>query len=69
MMTRASSTSFELTLRARGHVLSQDENAFGFLADSSALRDDIPTLRQRMQEDGYLFLPGFFPREAVLEAR
>jgi hypothetical protein len=59
----------ELTLRARGHVLSQDEDAFGLLTDSSALRDDIPALRQRMQEDGYLFLPAFFPREAVLEAR
>src|SRR5262245_59424528 len=59
----------ELALRALGHELSQEKEAFGFLSDSSHLIHDFAALRQRMEEDGYLFLRGFFPRAAVLEAR
>ena len=37
--------------------------------DSSAIVCDAHALRERMAEDGYLFLPGLLPRDAVLEAR
>jgi hypothetical protein len=62
-------TPNDLTLRARGHELSMADDAFGWLTDSSHLRDDIPALHDRLEEDGYLFLPSFHPREDVLRAR
>ena len=53
--------------RSRG--LDLDPEQFGFLSDSSAFIDDTPRLHQNMEEDGYLFLKGFFDREEVLAAR
>ena len=53
--------------RSRGYELDLDH--FGFLADSSAHVDDPVYLRQKMEDDGYLFLKGFFKREDVLKAR
>ena len=37
--------------------------------DSSAIVCDAHAMRERMAEDGYLFLRGLLPRDAVLEAR
>jgi len=54
---------------SRGHSLDLSPEAFGWLTDSSGFLEDSPALRNRMQEDGYLYLPGFFPKEAVLKAR
>jgi len=59
----------DLILQARGYPLSMSPDAFGWLTDSSALRDDFPRLHARLEEDGYLFLPGFHDREPVLRAR
>jgi hypothetical protein len=53
--------------RSRGYEL--DPEHFGFLADSSSHLDDPAWLRQKMADDGYLFIKGFFPREDVLKAR
>ncbi|MBI1779605.1 MAG: phytanoyl-CoA dioxygenase family protein [Proteobacteria bacterium] len=39
------------------------------LADSSGLIADPPALRQRFQDDGYLFLKGALDRDEVLAAR
>jgi len=58
-----------MNLRARGYELSQANDAFGWLTDSSHLLDDMPALHDRLEEDGYLFLPGFHAREDVLRAR
>lgn len=54
---------------ASGHALDTSPEAFGMLRDSSDAAFDAPTLRERMIEDGYLFLPGLLNREEVLEAR
>jgi hypothetical protein len=54
-------------LRSRGHDLDPDE--FGFLSDSSAFAHDIPTLHQKMEDDGYLFIRSFFNPQDVLDAR
>lgn len=43
--------------------------AFGFLRESNDLLGDAPALRARMEEDGYLYLPGFFEREEVQRIR
>lgn len=46
-----------------------DSPALGRLRDSGGLVDDTDGLRQRLQEDGYLYLKGFLDRDAVLAAR
>jgi hypothetical protein len=40
-----------------------------WLRDSSALIGNTVSLRQRMNEDGYLYLPGLLHRQVVLDAR
>jgi hypothetical protein len=46
-----------------------DMPAFGPLRDSSPILRDAEALRQRMKEDGYLYLPGALDRDEVLAAR
>ena len=52
-----------------GIQLQTDPQRFGTLRDSSSLAGSIDELQARMDQDGYLFLPGFLNREEVLEAR
>jgi len=56
-------------LRSRGYELDLAPASFGELRRSDEARDDPAALRQRLAEDGYLYLPGFFERDAVLEVR
>src|ERR1043166_6655463 len=60
-------TSMQLT--ARGFALDASEEAFGELRSSIDIADDVDALRERIQEDGYLYLPGYLDREEVIEAR
>ncbi len=41
----------------------------GQLREANALLDDLPALRARMAEDGYLLIRGFHDRAEVLDAR
>jgi hypothetical protein len=52
---------------SRGYPL--DPLGLGRFTDSSDLLGDPARLRQRVQDDGYLYLPGFFKRADVLAAR
>ncbi len=52
-----------------GVELSQSPDDFGFLRNSNDLVGDYQALRARMDEDGYLFLPGYLDREEVREVR
>ena len=52
--------------RSAGKILDSEDNGFGLLRDSSGLLANHGELRARLQEDGYLYLKGFFPREDVL---
>ena len=54
---------------AKGHALDLTESSFGELRRSDDLLTDFAALRQRFDEDGYLFIPGFFARADILEAR
>ncbi|MDB6093473.1 MAG: phytanoyl-CoA dioxygenase [Verrucomicrobia bacterium] len=54
---------------AKGYELDQGETSFGPLRPSADVEHDPAALRQRFAEDGYLFIPGFFPRAVVAEAR
>lgn len=56
-------------LTSGGVALNSDPSVLGQLANSSADLNDIETLRGRLAEDGYLFLPGLLDRAAVLRAR
>jgi hypothetical protein len=57
------------SFRPRSRGLELDVNEFGFLRDSSDAAGRPELCHQRIQDDGYLYLPGFFRREEVLEAR
>jgi hypothetical protein len=57
------------SFRPRSCGYELDRGEFGNLFDSSNLLERTDLLRQKLEEDGYLYLPGFFKSEAVLEAR
>lgn len=46
-----------------------DDGTTGFLEDGTPLLRDIQAARQFEEQKGYLYLPGFFPREQVMRAR
>lgn len=52
-----------------GQELDTSSACFGMLQSSMDLIDDAEALRARMDEDGYLYLPGYLNRDDVLEAR
>jgi hypothetical protein len=54
---------------AKGHELDTSDGCFGELRRSDDVQDDPAALRERFAEDGYLFVPGFFDRTDVAEAR
>ena len=56
-------------LTSNGHELDTSPAKFGELRDSSGFAHDAASLRERIAEDGYLFLPGYLDREVVLAAR
>jgi len=56
-------------LTARGQALDTAPGKFGLLRSSTEIASDAAALRERMRQDGYLFLPGFLNRADVVEAR
>lgn len=56
-------------LRSCHRELDTSPEAFGTLRSSADAANDAAVLRERMREDGYLFIPGYLDREEVLEAR
>jgi Phytanoyl-CoA dioxygenase (PhyH) len=54
---------------ARGRPLDLSEEAFGWLRASDDVAGDPEALRGRLEEDGYLFVPGLLDREAVRACR
>lgn len=56
-------------LTARGHRLDAAPDRLGLLRDSRDAVANADALRERLREDGYLYLPGYLDREAVLDAR
>ncbi|MGN6697619.1 MAG: phytanoyl-CoA dioxygenase family protein, partial [Thermomicrobiales bacterium] len=62
-------TGTAIPLRSRGVVLDTAPSALGELRRSDDVAGDFPTLRRRFAEDGYLYLPGYLDRAAVLAAR
>lgn len=56
-------------LTSSGQALDMSPACFGELRSSAALVDDVAALRERLREDGYLYLPGYLDRGLVLQAR
>ncbi|HRE83285.1 MAG TPA: phytanoyl-CoA dioxygenase family protein [Opitutaceae bacterium] len=56
-------------LYSYGHELEMTDDKVGLLRDSSDAADDMPELRRRLAEDGYLYMRGYLDREEVLAAR
>jgi hypothetical protein len=54
---------------AKGYELNVPEGTFGELRRSDDAQGDAAALRQRFADDGYLYIPGFFERAVVEEAR
>jgi hypothetical protein len=59
----------ELTLTTQDLPLDTSEAALGDLRNSTELVNDPEALRERMREDGYLFLRGYLDADEVLAAR
>jgi hypothetical protein len=56
-------------LTSCGLPLDMAPEHIGTLRRSDDIADDFAALRERMQQDGYLYLPGYLDRDLVLEAR
>jgi hypothetical protein len=56
-------------LTALGQELDTSSECFGELQSSRDILGDAAALRARMQEEGYLYLPGYLEREEALAAR
>lgn len=57
------------TLTYCGNPIDTTPAGFGELRRSDDVAQDVGELRRRMDEDGYLFLPGLLDREEVATAR
>ena len=56
-------------LTSNGVPLEMSPDAFGELRESNDCLDDMPVLRERMVEDGYLLLRNFLEHQWVMDAR
>jgi hypothetical protein len=56
-------------LTSFGHALNLSPQAFGELRQSNDVAHDSSLVRERMAEDGYLYLPGFLDVEEVFAVR
>jgi hypothetical protein len=56
-------------ITSHGFNFDISESALGELSDSGSLTDNVPALRERLAQDGYLLLRGYLDREQVLAAR
>jgi len=56
-------------LSSRGYKLDLRPESFGELLRSDAILNDSDALRERLAQEGYLYIPGFFAREDIQAAR
>ena len=57
------------TFTFKGEALETAPRAVGALRRSDEAVGDVDELRRRMQQDGYLFMPGLLNRDQVVGAR
>ena len=56
-------------LSSCGHALDLTEASFGYVRSSADCLNDTAELRRRLEDDGYLYIPGFFDRALIQTAR
>lgn len=56
-------------LYSLGHELDTGDDAMAPLRDCSSLAGNVAALRQHVEDEGYLYLPGFYDVTEVLAAR
>jgi hypothetical protein len=56
-------------LTCLGHPLDRQPHTFGWLQSAAGLLNQPAALQQRMQTDGYLFLPGLLDAQLVWQVR
>lgn len=69
MATTVMESGRHIPLISCGHELDSSTDKLGVLRNSVDIADNVEALRARMQEDGYLYLPGYLDRKLALEAR
>jgi len=57
------------TLSSCGHELDMSDEAFGYVRSSADCLDDVAELRRRLEDDGYLYISGFFDPALIHDAR
>ena len=62
-------TTDQLRLYSCGHELEAGDDCLGVLNDCTPILHDVAALRQHMNDEGYVFLPGYLDPYAVLAAR
>ena len=67
-MSHTTSATFP-PLCSLGVQLDLSPDKFGFLRDTVPGKDDVTTLRERMSDDGYLFLRGFWNHDRIRAVR
>ena len=65
----ATIANLDTQLTSSGIPLDMASDAFGFLRSSIDVAADSAALLQRIDEDGYLYLPGYLDRSEVIDAR
>src|SRR5919108_2235704 len=68
-LTPPGAPSARTVLTSSGKELDTSPERFGELRSSAHLAGDMEALRERMREDGYVYLPGYLDRDLVIEAR
>ena len=58
-----------MSLCFNGIPLDTSPDKFGEMKESNDIFDDLPALKQRMEDDGYLLFRDFLDRDVVLKAR
>jgi hypothetical protein len=58
-----------IPLSSAGHALDTSPAAFGYIRSSADCADDFAELNRRLEEDGYLYIPGLLDPDLVLAGR
>ena len=56
-------------LRSLGQTLATSDDCFGWCVSSREITDDAKALRERLDRDGYLYVPGYLDAGLVDDAR
>jgi hypothetical protein len=59
----------DFPIHSLGHLVDTRSPSFGWLRSSEGLLNESDRLRERLETDGYLYVPGFYDRNEVKRVR